>query len=194
MSAPHYAAGTRGVIALKNQTLLTAVRPYTSVGLSITEEDHAAMHTDNENSEPDFPHSFLMAPIHEKLQDTDSTIVSIMIVAFAWDAAWRSLLPTGVDGIFAVLRNSCGQAFTYEISGPDALYRGEGDLHDIEYDSYEVVQDLSLHSHAEFESTPGHCYYSMVSSSILQYSTVPRFNVEVISHLLLLLLVNLSFR
>ena len=197
MSAPHYASVVRALFALKNETAITGVRQYTTLGVSIKEEEHDAMHTDNINSEPDFPHSFMLAPIHEQLEDTNSPIVSVALFAFAWvrllevngsmqmihlkwmfltlplfshllysqDAAWRNLLPQGVEGIFAVLHNSCGQAFTYKIDGPDALYLGEGDKHETAYDYYGVVQELSLHSHPRFEATPGHCVYSMVSKA-----------------------------
>jgi hypothetical protein len=43
-------------------------------------------------------------------------------------------MPEGVKGIMVVLRNSCGQAVTYELIGVRAQFRGEGDLHDSAYD------------------------------------------------------------
>jgi hypothetical protein len=42
------------------------------------------------------------------------------------------LLPQGIDGMFVVVENTCGQAVTYEINGPVA-YLGTGDLHQLRY-------------------------------------------------------------
>ena len=97
------------------------------------------------------------------------------------DAAWRSLLPAGVVGITAVLENDCGQKFTYEIDGPDALYLGKGDLHEPAYDSSKVVQDLSLHAHGDdIPPSPGHCRYSMVrlsrqATTAIESNTISNF-------------------
>ena len=117
-SLPWYNAGIEAVIELQNETVLTAVRPYSSVGLSITQEEHDAMHSSLSKgfSRSDYPHTFMVSPVHEQLQNTSSKIVAVQISGFAWDAAWRNLLPEGVNGITAVLSNSCNQSFTYRVS------------------------------------------------------------------------------
>jgi GTP cyclohydrolase III len=47
----------------------------------------------------------------------------------------RNILPHGSDGIQIVFSNPCTESFTYQINGPDVLYRGVGDRHDKKYDS-----------------------------------------------------------
>ena len=47
------------------------------------------------------------------------------------------------------------------VNGEDAIYLGDGDLHDSKYNYLEVTVDLSMHTHPNFTSTPGHCQYSM---------------------------------
>ena len=40
------------------------------------------------------------------------------------------ILPSNAEGIICVVENECGQAFTYQIDGQEAIYKGMGDLHD----------------------------------------------------------------
>jgi len=100
--------------------------------------------------------------IHKNVGDSDSETVALVSLAFAWDAALQHLLPEGVEGIHSIIKNNCGQAFSYEINGADAIFVGEGDLHETKFDDREVVANLALHSHPEFATTSGHCQFSMV--------------------------------
>jgi hypothetical protein len=162
-SDPNFDALFRAVIELKNETLVSLVRPYTGVPAALTQEEHEAMHSKlTEDSQTDHPHSFVYTPIHKVVGDYNSEIVAIVGCGAAWDASLRNLLPEGVEGILSVIRNSCNQTYTYEISGRDAFYLGEGDQHEEKYGHKEVVVDLALHTHPNFTSTPGHCKYSMV--------------------------------
>ncbi|CAB9507181.1 Receptor-type guanylate cyclase gcy [Seminavis robusta] len=109
-------------------------------------EDHEAYHASlvdyvNEEGGTAFshPHSAVMVPVFEKLNDSTSTIVGCFSVIFPWDRYLVNLLPEGVKGITCILRNTCGKAWTYELSGNSAFYRGEGDFHDPAYTDTEVV-------------------------------------------------------
>lgn len=154
----------QAVRVLHNQSVVTRVRNYIGVPTAMTPEEHNAMHSMFDNSNSDFPHSFVCHPVHETLNDPNSPIVAILGGGIAWDFALRNLLPEGVRGISAVIKNTCQQSFTYELDGPDAFFKGEGELHDHNYASMEVAVNLALNSHADFNSTPGHCLYSMVST------------------------------
>jgi len=73
----------------------------------------------------------------------------------------QNLLPEGVNGVLCVIKNTCGQSFTYEIQGRSAFYLGDGDWHDPSYDDLGMTVELSLHSHPEFANYPGNCLYTL---------------------------------
>lgn len=162
-SVPDYDELYLAMLALRNQTVVSQVRPYaTAVGIAFTQEQHDAMHSDLPLGETEHPHSFFMHPVYEELQDTTSNIVAVLTIGSAWDATLQDLLPEGVNGIDAVISNNCNQSFTYRINGPLAQYRGTGDLHERGYDDMSVNVALSTNSHPNFTSTDGHCIYEMV--------------------------------
>mmetsp|Transcript_18107 Transcript_18107/g.36476 ORF Transcript_18107/g.36476 Transcript_18107/m.36476 type:complete len:1137 (+) Transcript_18107:96-3506(+) len=148
-------------LTLKYDTVWTKVRPYATAGVSMSQEQHDALHSVREGSKSDHPHSFVWHPVHEKIDDFDSKIVAVIGAGVAWDVPLRNLLPDTVTGIYAVISNSCNQSYTYLLEGSDALYIGEGDLHDHNYDSEGEFYDLSLGKNPEFATTPGHCLYSL---------------------------------
>lgn len=162
LSVQDYDNAINAMLDLKNETVLTPVRSYISTGVSQTKEEHERLHSELPESSSSHPHSLLFRPIHERVHDYESPIVGLVAAGFAWDASLRNLVPEGINGIVAVVRNSCNQEYTYQINGPDAIFQGAGDFHDPGYDAFEVVADLALHTHPDFSSTPGHCLYSMV--------------------------------
>jgi len=93
--------------------------------------------------------------------DPQSEVVAALSAGGAWDAVLYDLLPEDVEGIYAILSNTCNQNFTFEMVGRRTIYMGIGDLHDTSYDSYEVVADMAINDHADFASTTGSCKYSM---------------------------------
>lgn len=76
----------------------------------------------------------------------------------------RGHIAEGVLGIIVVVRNNCGDVFSYRIDGPQAIFLGDGDQHETEFDQMEVVVELSMlsNTHPSKTSVPGHCMYSMV--------------------------------
>ena len=138
---PDYENIINAVKTLKYDGLWTKVRPYVTVGLSMSEEAHDALHSLRKGSRSDHPHSFVFRPVHERVDDYESKIVAVIGAAVAWDLPLRNLLPDTVTGISAVISNSCNQSYTYLLDGGDALYIGEGDLHDNNYDGDGVFYD-----------------------------------------------------
>lgn len=63
------------------------------------------------------PHSTLLQPVFEKLKESNSTLVGMVHGIIPWDRYFLRLLPEGVAGIFCVLENTCGEAFTYMLNG-----------------------------------------------------------------------------
>lgn len=64
------------------------------------------------------PSCVVVHPVYERLFDQDTAeIVGHLYSKFPWDAYLVNLLPKGVTGINAVLKNSCGQHFSYALEG-----------------------------------------------------------------------------
>jgi hypothetical protein len=113
-----------------------------TIGYAIRKEDHELYHErlvawDRRNSAEDNPHSVFYFPIFEHVfgykqkmyqsQEANrnlalgslplSRIVGYLVSVVAWDRYVANLLPSGVDGITAVLSNSCNQTYTYYLDG-----------------------------------------------------------------------------
>ena len=136
---------------------------------AIKVEDHEAYHQslvdyvlDPEETAFKHPHTNIMLQVYDKLGDPSSRIVGVFAVIFPWDRYLVNLLPEGVDGITCVVKNTCGKAFTYSLSGNSAFYLGEGDMHEHDYNQTEVVIPFGgdqFSQHAK-EPVPGECRYS----------------------------------
>jgi hypothetical protein len=50
----------------------------------------------------------------------------------------------GVNGMVVVLHSTCDH-YTYQLDGPEAIFLGEGDLHDTSYDYMRLIQS-SVHA------------------------------------------------
>ncbi len=98
---------------------------------------------EHDSSHTHYPHTPLMYPVYRTLDQPDSDVVAIVVNILPWDNYLSGALPQGVDGVYCVLHNIWGQAFTYMINGNDAKYIGEGDLHDKHFDDMEFVIDFS---------------------------------------------------
>jgi hypothetical protein len=69
--------------------------------------------------------------------------VGVMAMTFFWRDFIVNILPPGSDGTVVVFENTCNQTFTYQINGPDVVYKGAGDLHDPVYDYMEQESRLN---------------------------------------------------
>lgn len=94
------------------------------------EQPDSAMNSDNSGSNTttattattmingyEHPHSMLMVPVFDKLNDNESPIVGLLFGVLPWDMYLTNLLPHDVSGIHCVLRNTCGQTHTYRLAG-----------------------------------------------------------------------------
>lgn len=147
------------MIRYRNYTVSTLVDRYVARNLVFTKERHEAMHSKLEDSSIEYPHTFQFRPIYETLKD-DAPMVGFVGVAFSWDASMRFLLPESTEALTVVLRNSCvpgGQTFTYKIKGKDAIFIGNGDLHDESYSRTESAKLTDIPEEYEIE-----CRYWMV--------------------------------
>ena len=167
---------TRAVFALKNESVFTPVRPYTT-SATTSQEEHNALHSTLVNSDISFPHSYISTPIHAIPNDAESKIVATVGGLFAWDYALRNLLPDNVDGLIVELRNTCNQTSMYELVGYDAFFLGENATREAKYNEMEVFRDLTLSTHPNFTTTAGHCQYSIVRNAFEMFygKTLPSY-------------------
>lgn len=83
---------------------------------TITSTDNTASPTGFEH-----PHSLVIRPVYEQIHDKTSRIVGLVQAIVAWDVYLVDLLASDLaipkNGFHGVLRNSCGQAYTYSMDG-----------------------------------------------------------------------------
>jgi len=154
--SPYYDNIVPTVLEFKNETFYEPVRDFVVALL-----DHEKLHSNIPGSNVNHPHTFVVHPVRKESLDPTSEVAGILGVSIPWDSSLRNLLPSNVQGIHAIIKNNCNQSYTYEIDGVDAFFMGDGDLHEPEYEEYELVVDLTPHKE-EAVKAPGHCMYTMV--------------------------------
>jgi hypothetical protein len=110
--------------------------------------EHEHMHDqfndqrESSNADQLHPHTVIAAPVRSSV-DADAAIVGILASVLPWDLYLSRLLPQGINGVYVVLENSCGQVVSYVINGPNAMYLGGGDLHQTRYDYLKETYSIS---------------------------------------------------
>lgn len=92
----------------------------------------------------DGPVSDLYVPIWDVHYDHNQhpyfkKIVGFMTAYVYWQVYFHDILPKGTKKVVAVLGNSCGQQYTYTITGEEAFYMGQGALYDAKYKDMQVT-------------------------------------------------------
>lgn len=88
------------------------------------------------------PKSVVIQPIFSSF-DANSNTVGFMVVVIPWYIYFNDVLSKGANSVICVLRNSCGEDFSYEVSGPEATFLGVGDFHDPNWDHMEVSSQFA---------------------------------------------------
>ena len=112
------------------------------------------------------PESILIQPVFDNFDNETRNLGGTVITVIPWDVYFNNTLHEGADGIICVLRNTCGDAFTYQIDGPHASYLGQGDLHDHSYDDLEHVVAFGVGvdisgAQTNDDQDNGRCMYSL---------------------------------
>lgn len=94
------------------------------------------------------PTTNLYYPVFDSF-DRDRAVVGVYTMTIFWELLFSGMLPTNANPVVCVVENACGDVFTYETSGDKAIFLGYGDLHDDDYDDFEVFEDFSLLRQAE---------------------------------------------
>ena len=91
------------------------------------------------------PSSGFYYPIlKDSIDSDDNPVVGSLATLVVWNKLFLDILPKNVVGLFAVVKNTCEQVYTFRIDGPNAVFLGDGDLHDPKYD--QMSQEVSFTS------------------------------------------------
>jgi len=123
--------------------------------------DFTGMLTQIGNTESSSTRAAAYTAVRQDPHNAQSEIVAIMVSIFAWDTVLDDMLPTGVNGITAVLENTCNQTLTFALRGSDGVFVKEGDVHETSFNDQERIVSLSTGSNTD--NVDGDCAYSMVS-------------------------------
>ena len=83
--------------------------------------------------------STMLYPIFDKFYSIHPKVSAFVSIDLFWEAFLERILPPNADGIYVVIDNAapCNQVFTFQIYGDNAVFVGDGDLHETEFDSLE---------------------------------------------------------
>jgi len=88
------------------------------------------------------PHTFISSPVFDSF-DRDREVVGVLSANIYWSLLFRNILPPYANGYICILENSFNQTLAYRVDGAEAIYLGEGDLHDDRYDHLELYADIN---------------------------------------------------
>ena len=110
--------------------------------------------------EDENPRSIVLQPIFEDFLDT-SAVVGHYLAVVEWERYFSGVLHEGANGVVVVLRNSCKQAYTFSVYGHEAIFLGEGDLHDSSYNKYKKSAELFDPAESIRTQEDDHCFYKI---------------------------------
>jgi hypothetical protein len=79
-------------------------------------------------------------PVYEAFVEENPEVVGFLVGVTVFSNLFDRLLPEGRDGIIAVLDDTCGNIMSFELNGGKAEFLGYEDLHDPEFDEYELYE------------------------------------------------------
>jgi hypothetical protein len=80
------------------------------------------------------PQSIIVLPVFSQSGDPMSDIIGHIVAVIPWGLFFQDVLQEGQNGVYAVLRESCGSSFTYIVNGRNATFLAEEDVHETAYD------------------------------------------------------------
>ena len=105
----------------------------------------------------------LVQPVFDSFADPNRTIVGSVISTIPWDIYLSNLVQDSDEDIVCVMRNTCGDTYTYQITGPTTTFLGKGDLHDTKFDNMVIVAPFApfLTYPTSAGEPDSHCEYTM---------------------------------
>jgi len=119
------------------------------------------------------PYSLFVQPVYDSFEE-DRALVALVQSVVSWELFFTDVVfqgSKGEDTIYCVLKNTCGQSYTW-LTGTDGIeYQGEGDWHETQFESYRVTTELNPYSDSAAAEEAGVCLFSFdiyPSSSLRQ--------------------------
>ena len=90
-------------------------------------------------------------PVFDKFDTNGQSrqVKAILSALTYWRTYFENVLPDRVKGVVVVIRNTAGQAFTYQINGKQATFLAMEDVHDPSYDSFVLKANYSSFTESE---------------------------------------------
>eukprot|EP00977_Amphora_coffeiformis_P005788 scaffold1221_cov207-Amphora_coffeaeformis.AAC.47 len=181
------------------------------LGVEVHRNAHAELHelVDDGSSHSDAnmdhlqihqPHGMLLVPIVDSFDTSQARHVGTVTALFSLDSFLINLLPQGVNGVFLVVKNTCGVDHTYRIDGNDvsgrlasrtlvatatsahATFIGVGDLSDPDYhDMKRLISFDEYYENLELQqNTMGACLYTYQISPSGTFADTFRSNLPIV--------------
>ncbi|CAJ1934430.1 unnamed protein product [Cylindrotheca closterium] len=111
------------------------------------------------------PQSIMVLAVNKEPYNPQSPIVGHLVAVFPWSAFFDDVLAdskSSSGGIFAVVEDSCGTAFTYSIESGTATFLGMEDTHDRKYDYLKNDDQIFLeYNSTNTEGVGQSCVYTL---------------------------------
>ena len=112
--------------------------------------------------DPTHPHSFLLQPVyHDFIHHSEADILGVVTAIIGWDHYFENLLPPEAHGIVVVMKDTCGDVFSYQINGAEAVFLGYEDYHETKYTHLEEKSFFDPLHKLEVSDTHEHCEYDL---------------------------------
>ena len=116
------------------------------------------------------PASVIIDPVIEDFL-SDSPIKGFLFGQILWRHFFDQVLPEGTNGLIVEASSTCGGNFTYQINGPEPVFLGYGEHHDVNFEYMRLVYPFARPID-EIASSEGHSHRSLQSGSCLHTLSV----------------------
>ena len=90
-----------------------------------------------------------------------SHLKGVVIAILPWDHYFENILPPEAHGVVVVMKDTCGDVFSYQVNGPDAVFLGYDDFHDPAYEALEETAAFAPFRRLNFSNNHKHCFYDI---------------------------------
>jgi len=123
--------------------------------------DLAWLYNGSVYDDPTHPHSFLLQPVYQDFTNHSQDMLGVLVAVIGWDHYFENLLPPEAHGITVVMKDTCGDEFSYQINGAHAHFLGYGDHHERKYSHLEEASPFDVLHQLENSKFHTHCEYEM---------------------------------
>jgi hypothetical protein len=92
----------------------------------------------------------MFQPVFDGFKEATRNVTGLLIGQMEWEFFFEDILAADSGDVLVEVKNTCGDEFSYIITGRSATFKGEGDLHDPKY-----LHLKQVHEFAEFARING---------------------------------------